>query len=300
MKRKFKPYLDIKDKKHLQLLLYRQLAIEENNFPEAEVEDFTENSFRMLADKFKKFYGYEPSKEYKEYIDDIIYFLLVNRYFINLTDKVVAAMDSAQKEKSDQSAPLSPSKMAAEEDNKKPNVLLQIVGDKIVSVTDYNNILSKDQLDEFKKLCEKNSKNRFIAIAEDFMKSESYVDINTVEKMLHYMGKSIKDIDMFISRHYGKGFYSLNEACSGAFENIDFNDLSNAKVILDKLQMILSKVQTVLFLLGTNVKQLRFHMIIAILTSRRLEISVKSLSRKTDEIYDLVKKLKNNLKQVIE
>ncbi len=283
MKRKFKPYLDIKDKKHLQLLLNRQLTIEENNFQEVEIDDFTEDSFRMLADRFKKFYGYEPAKEYKEYIDDIIYFLLVNKYYIRLAEKISAGIDRVSG--NTVSSPESEtSKLAFEDDPTKPHVIVNMIGDEVANIEDKNNILTEEQISKYKQFVEENARNTFLWLSNNFI------------DMLTFLVKNIGDIDAFIVRHYGNGFYSLLEACDNPFDGVDMNDPAHAKVFIDKLQMVLSKVQTVLFLLGTNVKQLRFHMIISILTSRRLEISVKSILSKADDIYGLFKKLKNTLR----
>ena len=290
MKRKFKPYLDIKDNKHLQLLLNRQLSIDENTFPDVEVDDLTEEAFRKLAEKFKNFYGYEPAKECEGYINEIIYFLLANRYLISVIDKISAHIDKVQNNGSFSFTSQQSPKLAFEDDVNKPHIEVQMVGDVIASIEDKNSILSKDQLEKYKKSFEENIKSQVISLSEYVMKGDWF------EKVLRFLGKNIDDIDIFIATYFGEGFYSLENACRDAFEGVDFNDISNAKLVIDKLKMILSKAQTVLFLLGTNVKQLRFHMIISILTSRRIEISVKDLSNKADDIYNLFKKLKNTMK----
>ena len=77
MKRKFKPYLDIKDKKQLQLLLNRQNSIEENYFDLSQIGEFSEEAFKSAVVKVKNFYGYTPKGEDIEFIDDIIYHMLV-------------------------------------------------------------------------------------------------------------------------------------------------------------------------------------------------------------------------------
>ena len=284
MKRKFKPYLDIKDKEHLRLLLYRQFMIEENVFPEAEVEDFTEEAFRNLAEKFKNFYGYRPSKEYADYINDIIYFLLVNKYFITVFD---LASESYNKmiEKAVVTSQ-TPVERSIKIDPKKPDLQVLFVGEDMVSLKDENDIIAQDTLDSFSDDIKEFTQKNLISL----------FDGTKASKMLQFLAKNFDDIDSFIIKYYGKGFYSLDEACPDTFNNIDMNDSANLKIVLEKIKMILSKAQTVLFLLGTYVKQLRFHMIISILTSKRIDILVKSLLPNFDELYDLFKKLKNTKK----
>ena len=77
MKRKFKPYLDIKDKKQLQFLLNRQNSIDENYFDLSQIEDISEKAFKDAVVKVKNFYGYTPKGEDVEFIDDIIYHMLI-------------------------------------------------------------------------------------------------------------------------------------------------------------------------------------------------------------------------------
>ena len=77
MKRKFKPYLDIKDKKQLQFLLNRQNNIEENYFDLSQIKECTVEAFKEGVIKVKNFYGYTPKGEDVEYIDELIYHMLV-------------------------------------------------------------------------------------------------------------------------------------------------------------------------------------------------------------------------------
>lgn len=83
MKRKFKPYLDIKDKKQLQLLLKRQNSIEENYFDLSQIKECTVEAFKEGVIKLKNFYGYTPKGDDVEFIDEIIYHMLVIQSFVS-------------------------------------------------------------------------------------------------------------------------------------------------------------------------------------------------------------------------
>lgn len=83
MKRKFKPYLDIKDKKQLQLLLNRQNSIEENYFDLSEIKECSVEAFKEAVVRIKNFYGYTPKGEDVEFIDELIYHLIIIQVYIN-------------------------------------------------------------------------------------------------------------------------------------------------------------------------------------------------------------------------
>ena len=83
MKRTFRPYLDIVSDSQLKILLNNQRCLRDNMFPVSQIKEFSEKGFRDLVERFKNFYRYRPKAEYAEYINDIIYHLIVAQFYLN-------------------------------------------------------------------------------------------------------------------------------------------------------------------------------------------------------------------------
>ncbi len=81
MKRKFKPYLDIRDEKQLKFILSRQNSLEENCYDFSTISEFTEKAFREEVKKIKNFYGYEPKAQDAEFVDELVYHMIVAQYY---------------------------------------------------------------------------------------------------------------------------------------------------------------------------------------------------------------------------
>ena len=81
METDFRPYLQIRDKEHLQSLLNKQKNFTENYYSFSKNDCFSKKDFYKEVALVKNFYGYTPKKEDEEFVNELIYHILVLSYY---------------------------------------------------------------------------------------------------------------------------------------------------------------------------------------------------------------------------
>ena len=97
MKIKFRPYLDIKDDKQLKLILNRQNSLEENYFNLSSIE-CSEQSFSEGVKRLKDFYGFTPKTDQYEFIEELVYHMLIVQYYyvFNFKKEITKLIDCTE------------------------------------------------------------------------------------------------------------------------------------------------------------------------------------------------------------